>query len=612
MNTSPSIRSTLAVLAILALPSLASGYSYYVYDGTTLKWNTDTVTMDLGDVSFPSGNSYRTAIQWVVARLDSNPSDFEFNLGYGDTSVWFPNDDDEIWFSTNSRFLQDDETGDWAPAVAWTNYNLGGTPRIVETDVVFNANRVWTSGTSKSVMTAYGGSARPFRTTAMHELGHAFGLAHVNTEYNVMGVDYTHLHTNDTEASAYLGEDASNGAVFLYTSDSSTPEDIGVVHWRYEGTSGEYSTHDRTDIQDSGGGTKSYTEIDEEPYYRVDNGESLRVQFTYENNGSTTQSFVDIGFYLSDDPAITTLDRHLVTRTVGSLARNDVYTTYKNVTLPSDLQPLTYYYIGAIIDEDDSLEEEYESNNAAYVGIKTLDFPTSTSTPTYTPRIIPIFTPTPTPTPTLRIGPILTLTPTPTRRIAPITATIPPIFQTPVVIPVGTPIPFPTDFLVEDMLEINPMFEQTNVVLPKTLSVFKETPSQDDPDRGFQILPNYRLGPGVPIGANHLVSLPEGILLTTAYPSEERLPVLISVGEDGEVNPFARVRLRELQIDDRLIPVDYVNILSMSFDGEERLTMLLKVHGMDTAEDRFVDVVVRTTIRGPFGSETAVRDFSIH
>ena len=617
---------TLAVAVCSA--NFAFGYSYYACDGTKVNWDSDTVTIRAGATTFGEGDPYRSALVWVISRINKNPSDFEFNLSYGDTSLGRSNNQNEIWASTNSDYLQDDETGDWYPAVAWVRMECGANPRIVEADVVFNADRTWTSGTSKSSMTQYGGGARPFRTTAMHELGHAFGLAHVNSEYNIMGQDTNHLHTNSSEASAYLGEDASHGAVFLYGADSSSPEDVGVVHWRYLGADGEYSTHERTDILDSSGSLLSSTTVDDEPFFRVDNGETIQVQFTYENNGTTTHSSVDIGFYLSENDAITTSDDHLVTRSVGNLGRGNVYTTYHTVTLPSDLQPLTDYYIGAIIDESESISEEFESNNATYIGLRTKSFPTSTPTPTPTFRIIPIFTatatptpslrisplftPTPTPTPTLRLVPIGTATATPTRRTGVIRPTVPPIFETPIIRPVGTPITPPTELIIRDILEINPVFEQRSVLLRDTLSVFRETERPDNTDRGFQILPGYRLGPGVQPGMLHSLSLPDGTLLATAFPLEGRQPVLVGISEDGTLRDFARVLIEDIQVGDSTIPVDLVNVLSMDFDGKDRVSLLLKVFASEGEGERLFEAVVRTTITGPFQENAAVKDFSLH
>ena len=54
------------------------------------------------------------------------------------------------------------------------------------------------------------------QTTGAHEFGHGLGLLHVNTEYNIMGNDFEHIHVNGSTATAYTGEDAADATVFLY------------------------------------------------------------------------------------------------------------------------------------------------------------------------------------------------------------------------------------------------------------------------------------------------------------------------------------------------------------------------------------------------------------
>ena len=53
-----------------------------------------------------------------------------------------------------------------------------------------------------------------------------------------------------------------------------------------------------------------------------------------------------------------------------TLGRNSVYTTVHSVTLPSTLTSGEYYWIGAIIDEEDNVSEEVEWNNATRLPIK--------------------------------------------------------------------------------------------------------------------------------------------------------------------------------------------------------------------------------------------------
>jgi subtilase family serine protease len=109
--------------------------------------------------------------------------------------------------------------------------------------------------------------------------------------------------------------------------------------------------------------------VDGEKTYKVNAGDTVRVQFTYENNGANTQGGVKVGFYVSTNNLITTRDDRLGGTTM-TLGRNSVYTTEHSVSLPSTLTSGEYYWLGAIIDEEDNVSEEVEWNNATYLPIK--------------------------------------------------------------------------------------------------------------------------------------------------------------------------------------------------------------------------------------------------
>ncbi|RJP26520.1 MAG: hypothetical protein C4527_15280 [Candidatus Omnitrophota bacterium] len=423
----------LLLTAWIVPPSHA--FTYWECLNQKLKWDSNTVRMRASSVSFPIGQTQTNALASVIANLNLNPSKFDFNLTYNDDHLRRGNGENETWFSSDPSALNG------APAITWYWYDcvdywiFGTDVEMNEADVVFDVNRTWTFGTNKYAMWNYGGGARPFRTTAIHELGHALALAHTATSYNIMGEDWTHIHANGDSGNAYFGEDASNGAVFLYGADSTAREDLSVTHWRWTGHSGEYSTHSRTRIFNNTGSELAKVAGETEPRYYVDNGQTIQVEFTYENNGTNSHT-VNIQFYLSTNDYISTMDRLLQTQGV-TLGRNDVWTTTHTVTLPNDLTPNQDYYIGVIVDSSDSVSEVFEYNNATYIGLRTRNWPTptptrtATPTPTNTPFIfIPM-----TPFPYFTFVPILTPTPT-LGIIFPIETLIP--FITPI-FPVSTP-----------------------------------------------------------------------------------------------------------------------------------------------------------------------------
>ena len=203
----------------------------------------------------------------------------------------------------------------------------------------------------------------------MHEFGHAGGLGHTANTYSIMGSDWTHIHANGTTATAYLGEDASQGVVVLYGLWTAGPEDLGVTHWRWIGSSGGYSTHARTRILSSAGVELAKVCAScAEPVYRVSKGQVVQLELNYENLGKNSQTR-NVGYYVSTNDTISTTDTFLGSTSM-TLSRDTVLTFRRTLTVPTTLTSGVNYWLGAIIDYNGALGELYENNNATYVGIR--------------------------------------------------------------------------------------------------------------------------------------------------------------------------------------------------------------------------------------------------
>ncbi|MBE9214485.1 hypothetical protein IQ247_17725 [Plectonema cf. radiosum LEGE 06105] len=369
-----------AVSLNLTIPGEAQAYSTSSCLGKKLKWDSNSKTLRANSKSFPAGTIWENALKTAIARLNQNPSNFNYELTTDRSSRRF-NRQSEVWGSTNNRILKG------APAVAYVRrtcyWLFGKHVKLKELDVVFDYGSPWRWDASelKSNLIGYAVrerrdplALRPFQTTAIHELGHGLKLNHVNSEYNVMGRDFEHIHVNGSQARAYLGEDAADGAVALYGTRSPARQDLGVVHWKYNSASGEYSDHTKTQLFNSANAVLSnFNDSPDnrgETRYRVNPGQQVRTEFSYENNGASTQSNVRVGFYISTNDTISTTDQRIGGTTLD-LGRGNVNTARHTVTIPSSLRRNRNYWLGVIVDENNSISENVEWNNATYIPIKT-------------------------------------------------------------------------------------------------------------------------------------------------------------------------------------------------------------------------------------------------
>jgi hypothetical protein len=365
----PPFALSLALAASLAGAQPALAFSWKECLGEEIRWDGNTVGVRASPVSFPAG-VWRSALETAVDRFNLNPSRFRYTMSVDSGGVGLDNGQNEVWGTDDQDLL------DGAPARAfqwWTCYwFFGDHVHMDEVDVIFDYTSPpwqWASSENKANLLRYGGSLRPLQTTAVHELGHGVILNHVNTEYNVMGIDFEHISVNGSTARAYLGEDTADGTAFVYGLRTPLLQDLGVVHWQYASASGEYSNHTKTQLYNSAGSVLSNFDNGGEVRYWVDRDQRVRAEFTYENNGASTQSSIQVGFYISTNAFITTLDRRIGGTTL-TLAPDNVFTFQAFVTIPGDLVPGRDYWLGAIIDETGSIAEMAEWNNATYLPIR--------------------------------------------------------------------------------------------------------------------------------------------------------------------------------------------------------------------------------------------------
>lgn len=296
--------SKLVLAAVCTLAStqvFAHKYWTDCNNNTPRKWPGSGFTFNANPAGFDGQYAFwRTSFGVAVQRVNDAPMNLTIGLQVdNDTLVGVGNGESEVWWNDSGN-----------SAVGYNITNPCGT--TIEGDIIFhNTVGYDDSMDDKTNFWNYGGNSRTFETTAIHEIGHTIGLAHENRYYNIMGSDYTHVHTTGNNAvRSYLGEDAVNGLIGLY--GSSNREDLSVAAWRHIGSSGEYSSHGRTRLFNSSGGVLSATKAVSscgntqcEMRYNVDLGQQIQYEMTLENNGRNSHS-VTLGYYISTNASITT------------------------------------------------------------------------------------------------------------------------------------------------------------------------------------------------------------------------------------------------------------------------------------------------------------------
>lgn len=302
-----------------------------------------------------------TALQNAAAKLNANRSNMRFSL---------INDDDLVVAGGNGESEVTLTTGGALPcgSIACTfNWSSGGN--IIESDVYFDSSYAWVTTDAKADSVAYkSGAKRPLLNTALHEFSHALGMGHEANVFNVLGNAWNVVNTNSGSTESVISEDTNNGLVAHYGQRVSVSQDLSVYHWEWASSSNGYSNHARVPLTNLGGAVLSSAPASDptlnEPAYYASSAQTIKVRQTAENRG--TYQSVTVKWFLSTNSLITTSDT-LLASTPLNKGTGGPFTWTRNVTLPGGLVAGTRYWVGVIVDSEDVVAEQNESNNAAYL-----------------------------------------------------------------------------------------------------------------------------------------------------------------------------------------------------------------------------------------------------
>jgi hypothetical protein len=346
-----------ALAATLSAAGPAAAYTWPKCQGTDIRrhWAAEEAMLRLSSVSFSLGSPWQLAMAQVMTTWNDTPSQMEYDWII-EAGVAEDNGQSEVWWSS----------GITPPSMTMLEVD-DDTCEIVEADVVFKSGISFTASWEKDDITPYGGSHRPFRTAAIHELGHVQGMGHTTDRYSVMGEDWDHITAFGIASIAYVGEDAVDGSIDTYGAAAGSHTNLGVVHWRRSGASGGLSQHTRTRVFNTAGVELAKFVASAEPVYRVHQGQKVQLEFTYENMGKTSPASSKVGYYLSTNNTISTTDTHLRNAEV-TVSRGAPNTAKLEVAIPGWVTIGTVYYLGALIDPD-GLSSELDAYNTTYTAI---------------------------------------------------------------------------------------------------------------------------------------------------------------------------------------------------------------------------------------------------
>lgn len=333
-----------------------SGYSYFVWNGIPVTWPGGVSLRFLSPSTFPAGSVAElhileamglwnivpaSSFQFTYARLDQDYPIDHFD-GYNDTAAVHPSQLD--------------------PGVLGVTYLVNNGPDWFDMDILFSSVPLGVGYTFDPnpdchvVDEPTPSNGFSFLLVAVHELGHSLGLGHEPVGNEPAGTPWFIATMNPRYPSGGpIGQeniievhtDDRAGVRFLYP--HSGPSGPAYVDLACSGYASSATIGRAVPVSFTPG--------------VVYPGDTVSAVTVLENLGTTSHFFVRLGYYLSTDEVITTADAFLGALH-WDLAFEDAVQFGVAVPLPADIAGGSYY-LGSILDDQQSVAELYEDNNAA-------------------------------------------------------------------------------------------------------------------------------------------------------------------------------------------------------------------------------------------------------